>query len=351
MSSEPFAVVHYINQFFGGLGGEEHADAPLEFREGPVGPGQLFEQNFERRAHIAHTIVCGDNYFSEHQPECVARITEKLAEWRPHVLVAGPAFTAGRYGLACGRVCTEAERLGIPAVTGMNEQNPGVDVYLAERIYAIKTAGSVGGIREAVKKMAALALRRAGREPVGPAAVEGYFPRGIRRTVITSRQAGLRALDMLTAKLNGQPYVSELSVETYDQVDAPPPLRDLQEATLAIVSEGGVVPRGNPDHIQSAAATRFGRYSLAALDRLVPGEWDVVHAGIDNRVGLENPNRIVPLDILRQLEREGRFARLHETLYITVGNGGSVEVMRGIGRTIAEELRAAGVTAVLLTAT
>ena len=32
-------VVHYLNQFFGGLGGEEKAGAPLEWRDGAIGPG------------------------------------------------------------------------------------------------------------------------------------------------------------------------------------------------------------------------------------------------------------------------------------------------------------------------
>ena len=37
-------VVHYLNQFFGGLGGEKKAGAPLKSRQGAVGPGLLLEQ-------------------------------------------------------------------------------------------------------------------------------------------------------------------------------------------------------------------------------------------------------------------------------------------------------------------
>ena len=32
-------VVHYINQFFGGLGGEDKADTPPQITEGAAGPG------------------------------------------------------------------------------------------------------------------------------------------------------------------------------------------------------------------------------------------------------------------------------------------------------------------------
>ena len=38
MSNVPVRVVHYLNQFFGGIGGEEKADVPVEVRLGD-GPG------------------------------------------------------------------------------------------------------------------------------------------------------------------------------------------------------------------------------------------------------------------------------------------------------------------------
>ena len=34
-------VVHYLNQFFGGIGAEEQAGMGLEARDGAVGPGKL----------------------------------------------------------------------------------------------------------------------------------------------------------------------------------------------------------------------------------------------------------------------------------------------------------------------
>ena len=32
-------IVHYLNQFFGQIGGEEKADISPRLKEGPVGPG------------------------------------------------------------------------------------------------------------------------------------------------------------------------------------------------------------------------------------------------------------------------------------------------------------------------
>lgn len=46
-------VVHYINQFFAQIGGEEKADYPAEIRVGEVvGPGLALTQNFKDEAEI-----------------------------------------------------------------------------------------------------------------------------------------------------------------------------------------------------------------------------------------------------------------------------------------------------------
>jgi hypothetical protein len=36
--SAPLRVVHYVNQFFAGVGGEEHADVGVSVKVGAVGP-------------------------------------------------------------------------------------------------------------------------------------------------------------------------------------------------------------------------------------------------------------------------------------------------------------------------
>ena len=42
-------IVYYVNQFFGGIGAEEHAGAPLEFRDGALGPGETIRTAHGRR--------------------------------------------------------------------------------------------------------------------------------------------------------------------------------------------------------------------------------------------------------------------------------------------------------------
>ena len=51
-------IVHYINQFFAGIGGEEKADIPPEIRKGKVGPGMAVEAACKGEAEIVATVIC-----------------------------------------------------------------------------------------------------------------------------------------------------------------------------------------------------------------------------------------------------------------------------------------------------
>jgi glycine reductase len=281
----------------------------------------------------------------------VERVRQHLQALKPDVFVAGPAFRSGRYGLACGRLCLEAERLGIPAVTGMHEENPGSDLYRREHLYIIATAASAVGMAPALARMAALALKRSRGEPTGTAAEAGFLSRAVRRTVHTSVPAAVRAVDMALKKWRGGPYTSELVVDTFEAVSPPSPLRDPTTTRFALVTEAGLVRQGNPHRLPAAAATHWARYTIAGMERLVPGEWEAVHGGYDNTAALQDPNRVLPLDVLRELERRGIIGSLLDELFVTVGNMGSLNAMRRIGAEIAVELRHRGVGAVVLPAT
>lgn len=349
--AEPLRIMHYINAFFGGLGGEEEAHTSLRVQEGAVGPGRLLEQVLGADGRVIATLVCGDGYFSDHEEEVVEQTRKYLLEYKPEVFLAGPAFRSGRYGLACGRLCLEAERLGIPAVTGMHVENPGSDLYRPQHLFIIATEANAAGMRPALERMAALALKRGRGLPLGSAAEEGFLPRAVRRTVPIGVPAAVRAVNMALKKWRGEPFSSELTVETFEVIPPPPPLADPSKVLFALVTESGLVAKGNPDRLPSAAATHFAIYPIAGMDRLVPGRWDAVHGGYDNTAALQDPNRVVPLDAVRALEREGVIGRLLDELFVTVGNMGSLNAMKRIGAQIAQELLKRGVGAVILPAT
>jgi betaine reductase len=343
-------VVHYINQFFGGIGGEEKADAPLSERAGAVGPGRLLATRLADQAEVVATLICGDNYMAEHEATTLEEVRARLAELKPDALVAGPAFNAGRYGMACGAVCAAAEALGIPAVTGLYPENPAVESYRAHAVI-VPTGNSAAGMAEAMSQMARLALKLAKREPLGPTREEGYIPRGFRLNTLAAESGAERAVAMLLAKLRGEPFETELRMERFELVPPAPPVADLSKARVALVTEAGLFPPGNPDRVESTQATRWGHYSLEGLNDLTEATHHAIHGGYDNHWVNADPDRVLPVDALRALEREGAIGHLYGEYCATVGNGGSPEVMRRIGAEMAERLNAAGVSAVVLTST
>ncbi|HEX7125405.1 MAG TPA: glycine/betaine/sarcosine/D-proline family reductase selenoprotein B [Thermodesulfobacteriota bacterium] len=344
-------VVHYLNQFFGGIGGEDRADAPPQAREGAVGPGLALEQALGGDGRVVGTVVCGDGTFADRPDEAAAEVVALVERFAPDVVVAGPAFNAGRYGLACGRVCVEVERrLGRPALTGMYHENAAVELYRRD-VVIVSTSATAGGMRAAIETMARLARTLGRGEALGPAAVEGYLPRGRRMNGRAGRPASARALDLLMARLAGEPFETEVPLPTYAPVAPPAPVADPAGMRLALVTESGLVPPGNPDRLEWVRASKWLRYSLAGKDDLGRGEFEVVHSGYDASFALDDPDRLLPVDAVRELVRLGEIGSLLDAYYVTCGNHGILGQMERYGREIATELREQNVDAVLLVAT
>jgi len=349
-------VVHFLNQFFGGLGGEDKADAPPSLLVGAKGPGILLER-LHPELRVVATVVCGDNALAQRPESVVSEILALLEprfagrpEERPELLIAGPAFLAGRYGMACGAVCQAvAARFAVPVVTGMAEQNPGVDQY-RRGVHIVATAPDVSGMEPALRQVARLGLKLVRGEEVWPER-DGYLSQGLRKNVFVDQSGAQRAVTMLLQKIRGAPFVTEYPMPVFDRVDPAPAIVDLAQTTIALVTSGGIVPRGNPDRIEAANAQKYGAYSLAGLAALGPASHQTAHGGYDPTYANGDPNRVLPLDAVRELVATGRIGRLHETYYATVGNATSVANARRFGLEIAHKLLSAQVQAVILTST
>lgn len=345
-----YRIVHYLNQFYAGIGGEEKADIKPEVREGYVGPGMALQQALGDEAEIVATVVCGDSYFNENIDSATAEILEMLKKYNPDVVIAGPAFNAGRYGVACGALAKAvSENLGIPVISGMYPENPGVDMY-KKYAYIIETGNSAAGMRKAIAPMAALALKAAKGE-IGTPEEDGYIPRGIRKNFFAQERGSKRAVEMLIKKLKGEPFKTEYPMPVFDRVPPSPAVKDITKAKIALVSSGGPVPKGNPDHIESSSASKYGKYSLAGIDDLTPENSQTAHGGYDPVYANEDLDRVLPVDVLREMEKAGEIGSLHEYWYSTVGNGTAVANAKKFAAEIAKDLHAHGVDAVILTST
>jgi glycine reductase len=232
----------------------------------------------------------------------------------------------------------------------MSPENPALSVY-GKHLYTVPTGDLASSMPKALPPLARLALRLGRREPLGSARTEGYLARGLRRDVWHEHTAAQRALALLQQRLAGEPFFSEMPIEQFEPVAPAPPLESLANARVAVVSTGGIVPKGNPDRLREYNSVAWKRYRIADLPRLEPDAWEPIHGGYDSTWAREDPNRVVPLDALRALEQEHLFGGLYDFYYVTVGVGTAVNNARRFGEEIAHELHANDVQGVILTAT
>ena len=346
-----FRIVHYINQFYAGIGGEDKADYQPEIREGVVGPGMAFKAAFKGEAEIVATVICGDSYFASNMDEAASKILAMIRDYKPDAFIAGPAFNAGRYGTACGAMCDSVSKeFRIPVISGMYPENPGVEMY-KKSAWIVQTPDSAAGMRKAVPAMAALALKLLKGEAVGRPSEEGYIERGIRKNMFYEKLAAERCVDMFVAKLKGEDFATEYKMPVFDRVDPQPAVKDIKKAVIALVTSGGICPKGNPDHIEASSASKFGEYDITGVDDLTSATYCTAHGGYDATYADQDADRVLPVDVLRDLEREGAIGKLHNKFYATVGNGTSVANAKKFGAEIVNRLVADGVTAVILTST
>jgi len=344
-------VVHYINNFFAGVGGEEKADIPPELKKGAIGPGMALEAALGDEAEVIATVICGDSYYGENMDSARKEILEMIKDTQADAFVAGPAFNAGRYGVACGSIAKAVEEdLGIPSVTGMYIENPGVDMYRKD-IQIIETGNSAADLRNSMPKLAKLVLKKAKGELVGPPEVEGYHMMGIRTNFFHEKRGSERAIDMLMKKINMEKFETEYPMPVFDRVPPNPAVKDLSKIKIAIVTSGGIVPHDNPDRIESSSATRYGIYDISGMDSLSADDFTSIHGGYDRAFVVKNPNLVVPLDVMRDLEREGVIGELANYFVTTTGTGTSVGNAKGFGESFSKKLVEDGIGAVILTST
>ena len=344
-------IVHYINNFFAGAGGEEAAGMKPEFHEGAIGPGLAFAKEFGDGYEIAATIVCGDNYFGEHLEEAKEEILNMMEPVCPQLFIAGPAFNAGRYGVACGTIAKAVEaRFGIPVITGMYQENPGADMFKKD-VIIVKTKNSAAGMRDAVPVMKRLGEKLINGEEIFGPEIEGYLERGIRVNYFHEKRGSERAVELLVKKMKGEECVTEYPMPVFDRVPPNPPVADVGKIKIAVVTSGGIVPQGNPDHIESSSATKYGIYSIKGMDHMDKKDFMTIHGGYDRAFVTEDPDLVVPLDVLREMEQEGVIGELADYFITTTGTGTSTGNAKAFGEDFVKKLLDDHIGAVILTST
>lgn len=339
-------IVHYVNQFFAGVGGEAAADHPPGLRAGPVGPGRALAALLAPEHEIVATVFCGDDYAAAN-PDAGEQLLDLARSADVELLLAGPAFTSGRFGLACARVAAAANRAGIRALASMHPDNPGVEEAAAAPVVA--SGETARKMRPSLERLAAAASKLAAGEEI--TSEDGRIGRAARRNRLAGRSAAQRAVALALARLAGDEELTEVPMPSFGTVTPAPPLESPAGARIALLTEGALVPAGNPDRLESARATRWLRYDVGGLDALEPAAFQSIHGGFSTAAVNADPHRVLPLDAARELEREGAIGSLHREYLTTAGNGTPVATARRFGEEWAEQLHQAGVQAAILTAT
>jgi betaine reductase len=236
-------------------------------------------------------------------------------------------------------------------------ENPGVELC-KDKAIVVNVANSAAGMRKALPVMANIVKKIALGIELGPPEEEGYIPQGIRKTVFSDKRGSQRAVEMLIKRLKNQEFTTELPMPVFDLVEPAPAIKDLKKATIALVTSGGIVPKGNPDKLQSASAQKWCKYDISKRASLVEenqqdglGSFCTIHGGYDPVCANELPDRVAPLDILKKLAKEKYIGKVHDWFYTTTGTGTSVANAVKFGKEIGAELKKAGVDGVILTST
>ena len=160
-----------------------------------------------------------------------------------------------------------------------------------------------------------------------------------------------RGIDMLLAKFRNEPYQTELQFASPQDVHIPHLSKPLAKARIAFVTDGGLVPKGNPDNLPPVNSNKFCIYPFYGAEKLLSSDYEISHQGYDNKYTLEDPNRLIPLDAGIYAVKEGRIANIFDFFYSTAGVMTSVENSQKIGHKIAESIKENGIDGVILTST
>ncbi len=339
-------IVHYVNQFFAGIGGEDAASTGPELRDGALGPGRRLAAVLGDEHEIVATAVCGDDYAASH-PEFAAELVASARDRGAELVVAGPAFTSGRYGMACARIAVAASEAGLSALAAMHPENPGLGEAAGTAV--VESGATSRQMRDSLDRLAAATRKVAAGEQL--TAQDGRIGPVARTNRLADRSAAERAVALVLMRLGGDRDATEIPLPDFDSVTPAAPVADITEAVVALVTEGGFVLAGNPDRLESARASKWVRYSLDGLDSAESGTFESVHGGFSTQWANADPNRILPLDVARELEREGAIGGLHGEFLATTGNGTTVADARRFGMEWAAELRQQNIQAAILTAT
>ena len=217
-------VLHYLNQFFAGIGGEEKAGQEVLFLSQRGRHRQRARKRFQRlTASNTRRLPAAITIFMKTKKKRCERFGAAIDQFHPDIFLAGPAFNAGRYGIACAKVCSWVrDNWRIPAITGMHEDNPGTR-EIGRHVFVLQTGASAASMQDDLETLFAAGRKANSARPKGHRRLSRGILLGDSAPfyVRTDKPDYVRAADLLLAKLSGQSYESEIPrIETQAHHDS-----------------------------------------------------------------------------------------------------------------------------------
>ncbi|UTY25520.1 glycine/betaine/sarcosine/D-proline family reductase selenoprotein B [Treponema denticola] len=125
----------------------------MEVVDGAIGPGIGIQTAIGDIGKIIKTIICGDDYFSKNENECLEFIENIFTNINPDVFIAGPSLNNISYGIACGKISKLAHRMKISVISDLCEENPLYDEF-KYFMHIVKTGNSAASMRYAIPEIA-----------------------------------------------------------------------------------------------------------------------------------------------------------------------------------------------------
>ncbi|MEJ7666348.1 MAG: glycine/sarcosine/betaine reductase selenoprotein B family protein [Hymenobacter sp.] len=344
-------VVHYLNQFFVGAGGEDAAASPPSSQ--PMAPSALADAwpscSVTELRDRGHRLLRRRR--RRRRPEAVAEILALIQAAKPDLVVTGPAFTSGRYGLACARVAAAATA---GRAAGRRAMHPGQPrprrgrrrtggAPAARRPGAWGRRSTTPGRRRPSAWLAGEALTAADGRSGTPARPAAHGRRNAAR-------AGGRPGAGPPGRATGTPPRSPSPLRPGDA--RRPPVADLGAATVALVTEGAPGPRRQPRRASSRPGPPSGCATRSTAWRSSSRASGGRSTAGSPRCG-PTPTRTASCPSTWPASSSGRApsASCTTEYLVTAGNGTSVANARRFGIEWAADLRHSGARAAILTAT
>ena len=87
------------------------------------------------------------------------------------------------------------------------------------------------------------------------------------------------------------------------------------------------------------------------MDRLEGGVFKTIHAGFDPAAANADPNVIMPVDVMKEFLKEGKYGSLHPYFYTTVGTGTTQGEAKRMAKEIIPHLEEDHVDGVIMVST